>query len=79
MNLSQKALSQTSVGHVVNLMSNDVRRFDTFAWGPAHFFLIGPLQALITTAILFSVIGPSCLTGLALLILFVPLQGMWPD
>ena len=76
MTLSQKALGQTSVGHVVNLMSNDVRRFDTFAWTPPHFFLIGPVQAVTTALILFYLIGPSCLSGLVLLILLVPLQSI---
>lgn len=71
--LSQKALGQTSIGQMVNLMSNDVNRFD-LSVGFAHYFWIGPLQAAITTVILMYVIGPSCLVGLAVFIIFIPFE-----
>lgn len=71
--LSQKALGQTTIGQMVNIMSNDVNRFD-FSVIFLHYLWIGPVQMLITAGILYSVIGPSCLAGLAILILFVPLQ-----
>ena len=72
--LSQKALGQTTIGQMVNLMSNDFNRFD-FTLLYLHYLWVGPLQTLITMVILLNVIGPSCLVGLAVLILFVPLQG----
>ena len=71
--LSQKALGETTIGQMVNLMSNDVNRFD-FSVIFLHYLWVGPLQTLISTIILLYVIGPSCLVGLAVLILFVPLQ-----
>ena len=58
---------------MVNLMSNDVNRFD-FSVIFLHYLWVGPLQTIITMAILLHVIGPSCLVGLAVLMLFVPLQ-----
>ena len=73
--LSQKALGQTTIGQMVNLMSNDVNRFD-FSVIFLHYLWIGPIQTLITAVILYNVIGPSCLAGLAILILFVPLQSI---
>ncbi|XP_046447926.1 ATP-binding cassette sub-family C member 4-like [Daphnia pulex] len=71
--LSQKALGQTTIGQMVNIMSNDVNRYD-FSVIFLHYLWVGPLQTLISMAILLHVIGPSCLVGLAVLILFVPLQ-----
>lgn len=73
--LSQKALGQTTIGQMVNIMSNDVNRFD-FSVIFLHYLWVGPMQTLISTIILLYVIGPSCLVGLAVLILFVPLQSI---
>ena len=60
---------------MVNIMSNDVNRFD-FSVIFLHYLWVGPLQTLISTIILLYVIGPSCLVGLSVLILFVPLQSI---
>jgi len=74
--LSQGSLGQTTIGQMVNIMSNDVNRFDMSVLF-LHYLWVGPLQALITTVILMFVIGPSCLVGLAILILFAPLQSTY--
>lgn len=52
MKVSSQAMSESSAGLVVNLMANDVNRFDT---GPlfAHYLWIGPLET--TVRILISV------------------------
>nr|WEU39104.1 NIES ABC protein [Daphnia magna] len=71
--LSQKALGQTTIGQMVNIMSNDVNRYD-LSVNYLHYLWVGPLQTIISMVILLHVIGPSCLVGLAVLILFVPLQ-----
>ena len=72
--LSQKALGQTTIGQMVNLLSNDVNRFD-FSVLLLHYLWVGPLQALICVVILYQLIGPSCFAGFSILILFVPFQG----
>ena len=59
---------------MVNLLSNDVSRFNT-SFLYHHYLWIGPLQALISLPILYHTIGPSCLVGFSILILFIPLQG----
>ncbi len=71
--LSQKSLGQTTIGQMVNIMSNDVNRFDVSVLF-LHYLWVGPLQAIVTTIVLLFVLGPSCLVGLAVLVLFVPLQ-----
>ncbi|CAG0884511.1 unnamed protein product [Darwinula stevensoni] len=72
--LSKGALGRTTVGQMVNLLSNDVNRFDQSVIF-LHYLWVGPIQAAITTAILWSELGVSCLSGIAILILFIPFQG----
>ncbi|CAG7731096.1 unnamed protein product [Allacma fusca] len=72
--LSQASLRHTAIGQMVNLLSNDVNRFDESAVF-LHYLWIGPVQTLIITGILWMYYGPSCLIGLVILVLFVPLQG----
>ena len=46
--LSQKALGQTSIGQIINLMSNDVSRFDkSIAF--MHYLLVWPVQVILVT------------------------------
>ena len=59
---------------MVNLLSNDVNRFDTSVVF-LHYLWVGPLQVFISLAIILQLIGPSCLAGFSILILVVPLQG----
>ncbi len=73
--LSQESLGKTTIGQMVNIMSNDVNRFDNTVIF-LHYLWVGPLQAIITTTILFFVLGPSCLVGLTFISLFVPLQSI---
>ena len=58
---------------MVNLLSNDVNRFDLSVLFN-HYLWCGPLQLTIVTVILCQKIGPSALVGAALLIAAVPLQ-----
>ena len=71
--LSQKALTKTSVGQIINFMSNDVNRFD-ISVAYCHYLWVGPVQALITTAILYRLIGVTSLIGLGIILVFVPFQ-----
>ncbi|CAL8127054.1 unnamed protein product [Orchesella dallaii] len=71
--LSQAAIGKTNVGQMVNLLSNDVNRFDLCV-GFLHYLWIGPIQIAIVTYILWGYFGWPCLTGVALLVLFVPFQ-----
>ena len=74
--LSQKALGKTSIGQMINLMSNDVIRFDKSV-AFMHYLLVGPVQVILVTIVLLFYIGSSCLVGLFVIVLFVPLQSMF--
>nr|XP_058898291.1 ATP-binding cassette sub-family C member 4 isoform X3 [Kogia breviceps] len=64
---------KTTTGQIVNLLSNDVNRFDQVTIF-LHFLWAGPLQALLVTILLWMEIGISCLAGMAVLIILLPLQ-----
>ncbi|XP_043284651.1 probable multidrug resistance-associated protein lethal(2)03659 [Venturia canescens] len=72
--LSRTALGETTVGQAVNLLSNDVNFFDEAAIC-LHYLWIGPLQTIAVTYFLYEQVGYFALTGVALFIMCIPLQG----
>lgn len=75
--LSNAAIGQTTIGQMVNLLTNDVNRFDV-ALNYIQFLVIAPLQAIITIVILSVMyLGfYSTAAGSALLLLYVPFQSL---
>uniref|UniRef100_A0AAA9SMB4 ATP binding cassette subfamily C member 4 n=1 Tax=Bos taurus TaxID=9913 RepID=A0AAA9SMB4_BOVIN len=71
--LSSPAMGKTTTGQIVNLLSNDVNRFDQVIVF-LHYLWVGPLQAVAVTALLWMEIGISCLAGMAVLIILLLLQ-----
>ncbi|XP_055398814.1 ATP-binding cassette sub-family C member 4-like isoform X2 [Bubalus kerabau] len=77
--LSSSAMGKTTTGQIVNLLSNDVNRFDQVTMF-LHYLWVGPLQAIAVTALLWMETGISCLAGMAVLIFLLLLQscfGTW--
>ncbi|CAI6363623.1 unnamed protein product [Macrosiphum euphorbiae] len=72
--LSTKALDETTVGQMINLISNDVNQFD-LALPKLHYLWIGPLQTIVLTYLMWQEIGVSSLIGIATFFFFIPLQG----
>ncbi|OWK00836.1 hypothetical protein Celaphus_00016763, partial [Cervus elaphus hippelaphus] len=71
--LSSYAMGKTTTGQIVNLLSNDVSRFDQVTMF-LHYLWVGPLQSIAVTALLWMEIGISCLAGMAVLIILLLLQ-----
>ncbi|XP_068140076.1 probable multidrug resistance-associated protein lethal(2)03659 [Drosophila tropicalis] len=71
--LSRTALGDTTSGQVVNLISNDLGRFDR-AFIHFHFMWLGPLELLLSSYFLFQQIGWSSFYGTAILLLYLPFQ-----
>ncbi|CAI9178844.1 unnamed protein product, partial [Rangifer tarandus platyrhynchus] len=71
--LSTLAMGKTTTGQIVNLLSNDVNRFDQVTMF-LHYLWVGTLQAITVTALLWMEIGISCLAGMAVLIFLLLLQ-----
>ncbi|KAF4008060.1 hypothetical protein G4228_019618 [Cervus hanglu yarkandensis] len=71
--LSSSAMGKTTTGQIINLLSNDVSRFDQVMMF-LHYLWVGPLQAIAVTALLWMEIGMSCFAGMAVLIILLLLQ-----
>jgi len=71
--LSQTALGETTVGQVINLISNDVSQFDS-SMNSIHYLWIGPLQTIVITYFMWQEIGVSSLIGISMFLFFIPLQ-----
>ncbi|XP_069001598.1 ATP-binding cassette sub-family C member 4-like [Embiotoca jacksoni] len=71
--LSSEAMGQTTTGQIVNLLSNDVNRFDEVTLN-LHYLWVGPLQAAVIMVFLWYEIGVSCLAGVAVVALTMPVQ-----
>ncbi|KAJ8871777.1 hypothetical protein PR048_028117 [Dryococelus australis] len=73
--MSRTASSQTTTGQIVNLMSNDVNRFDR-ATLMLHYVWIMPFQTVIITYFIWQFVGVSALIGVgALFLQAIPVQG----
>lgn len=73
--LSKTSLGQTAAGQLINLMSNDVQRFDITPIF-LHYIWIMPIQAMVAAFIMYRSVGYAAITGLvAITIQAVPLQG----
>ncbi|KAG5324821.1 L259 protein, partial [Pseudoatta argentina] len=73
--LTRTALGETTIGQAVNLLSNDVNRFDVSIIF-LHYLWLGPLEAIIITYITFHLIdiGISSIFGIGFLLMFIPFQ-----
>ncbi|EDW63702.2 probable multidrug resistance-associated protein lethal(2)03659 [Drosophila virilis] len=71
--LSKTALGDTTAGHIVNLMSNDVGRLD-LATIFVHYLWVGPLETLFITYLMYLEIGIAAVFGVAFMLLFIPMQ-----
>jgi ATP-binding cassette subfamily C (CFTR/MRP) protein 4 len=69
--LSQSVLAESGVGQMVNLLSNDVGRFDV-ALSNVHFLWMGPLETLVILGLLYWMLGPTAVVGIGILLAFIP-------
>ncbi|KAM9830036.1 ATP-binding cassette sub-family C member 4 isoform 1-T1 [Syngnathus typhle] len=74
--LSCSAMGKTTTGQIVNLLSNDVNKFDEVTIF-LHFLWVGPLQAAVVVGLLWQEIGPSCLAGMVVLMFLMPTQTLF--
>ncbi|KAJ3591682.1 hypothetical protein NHX12_006814 [Muraenolepis orangiensis] len=74
--LNSSALAKTTTGQIVNLLSNDVNKFDEVTLF-LHFLWLGPLQTAAALLLLLSLMGPSCLAGMVVLVVLTPVQTLF--
>lgn len=73
MRLSQTALGETAPGKVVNLLSNDVNRFDWVSMF-INSMWTAPLLTLIVGALLWTEVGWAGIIGIVIVFIVVPIQ-----
>ncbi|XP_067011704.2 probable multidrug resistance-associated protein lethal(2)03659 [Anabrus simplex] len=71
--LSQSALGETAAGQVVNLLSNDVSRFEIVLF-VVQYVWTSPILTIIVAYLMWAEIGWPCFMGLLALFVVVPLQ-----
>ena len=73
--LSKTALGETTVGQTVNLLSNDVSRFDVMLLFLSYMW-VGPIEMAILTYLMWQQIEIAALIGVAIIALVIPIQGI---
>lgn len=76
--LSKSALAETTIGQMVNLISNDVSRFEMCTVN-VHNIWIGPIQLLVLLFLLLSYAGWTGLIGVGVLLCIIPFQSKFPS
>ncbi|CAH1183163.1 unnamed protein product [Phaedon cochleariae] len=71
--LNQSALADTTVGQMVNLLSNDVGRFET-GMNFLHHLWLAPLETFLVMYLCYNEVGYTGLVGTAFLLLSIPVQ-----
>ncbi|KAF2894912.1 hypothetical protein ILUMI_11261 [Ignelater luminosus] len=71
--LNNSVLGGTTIGQMVNLLSNDVSRFDR-AIHHAHNLWITPIETIIVVFLLYHFVGLTSTIGVLFMVLFVPFQ-----
>ena len=71
--IQQSVLHKISIGHIINLVSNDVFKFDV-GIRYCHAFWLSPLAAIVSTILVVVNLGPVGLLGIGYIILHAPLQ-----
>ncbi|KAH1001745.1 hypothetical protein HUJ04_005722 [Dendroctonus ponderosae] len=71
--LSKSALAETTIGQMVNLISNDVSRFEMCTVN-VHNIWIGPIQLVVLLFLLLSYAGWTGLIGVGVLLCIIPFQ-----
>ena len=66
--LSNEARQGSSVGQIVNLMSNDANRFQEFGWFAISMWLV-PVYLAVAIAMLINMLGVSALSGIVVLVI----------
>lgn len=73
--LSKSSFEQTDIGQILNIIANDLNRFEDVGW-QLPYILIGPTMSVVVIYISYTYLGVACVGGLVILILFIPFQGL---
>ena len=76
MKLSMSSLGETDVGQVVNIMANDLNRFEDLSWFLAY-AIVGPVMCVIIVIVTYYYLNwQACIAGIISIVFFIALQGL---
>ena len=73
--LSMSSFVQTDVGQILNILANDLNRFEELGF-LLTYIPAAPLGSVIALAVTYNFLGRSSIAGFVILILFIPFQGV---
>lgn len=74
LSLTASSLQKTTQGHIVNLASTDIERFEMMAITFVYGIIMSPIEALVCLVLLWREVGISSFAGFGVAVLCVPLQ-----
>ena len=74
--VQQSVLHKITIGHIINIASNDVYKFDLGIIFWNHFW-ISPIVLVFSIVIIINYIGPIGLVGVAYILLHIPIQAFF--
>ena len=74
--LSASSLEKTDVGQIINILANDLNRFEELSWS-LIFFLLGPFMCILVIYITYAYLNwAACIAGFSMILLFIAFQGL---
>ena len=77
--MSRSSTEVTDVGQVINIIANDLNRFEDMAWN-AHTFFLAPIMVALVVYESWIWLGPAWVSGFIVIVILVPIQsvmGRW--
>ncbi|XP_063925187.1 probable multidrug resistance-associated protein lethal(2)03659 isoform X2 [Zophobas morio] len=71
--LSQSAIAENTAGHLLNLLANDITRFDYYVV-KVHYLWMGPVETLLVCGLIYWMLGATAIIGIVILLAFIPVQ-----
>ena len=75
MMLNQRTFCSTSIGQVINMITNDVQQIESHVPNTIGFPLAGIFQMTVSVTILIYMVGPSCCVGISTMVFFLVFNG----
>ncbi|XP_023233961.1 multidrug resistance-associated protein 4-like [Centruroides sculpturatus] len=72
-NLSSSSLAKSNVGQMVNLLANDVSKFNNNLFTVLYLFT-NPFLIIITTIVLWTYYGWAIIVGISIILIFIPMK-----
>lgn len=73
MRLSSSAFETTSIGQILNIISNDFNRFEELSY-VLYYTVVAPVQSALAIYLMWPYLGFACFGGIIVLFLYIPFQ-----